>query len=124
MAGLAAGIDEKWAFFNGYAVFDVLDGASSLAATITTFGFAARQIVPPFVVLGAADLRIDEAVDALVTDGCCRLLLTEAAGDLFGRPTAFEATEDHGTEHVIALQLRAGPSTGSGLLVGIGGFVA
>jgi len=42
VAGLPAGIDIKWAFSDGYAVFDVLNGAASLAAAIAPFELGAR----------------------------------------------------------------------------------
>jgi hypothetical protein len=74
VARLPAGVDVKRAFCNGYAVFYVLNGATSLAAPIAAFELGARQIVPPVVVLGAADQGVDEAIDALMTDGGCCLL--------------------------------------------------
>jgi hypothetical protein len=84
VARLPAGIDVNWAFCNGYAGFDVLNGAASLAASIATLELGAWQIVAPVVVLGAPYLGVDEAVDALMTDGGCCLLLSKPTGDLLG----------------------------------------
>ena len=115
MAGLTTGADVKRAFFDGYAVFYALNGATSLAAAIAALELGARQVVPPVVVLGATDLGMDEAVDALVTDGNCRLLLAEPTGDLLGGPAAFKAAKDEATERFVALQSRPGPAASSGL---------
>src|SRR5271168_3536886 len=84
VAGLPTGVDVKRAFCDGNPVLYMLNGAAPLAASIAALELGARQIVPPGVVLGAADLGVDEAVDALMTDGGCCLLLSKPAGDLLG----------------------------------------
>jgi hypothetical protein len=84
VAGLAACVDVNRAFSDGYAVFYVLNGAASLAASTTPLELGARQIVPPIIVLGAADLGVDEAVDAFMADGGRCILLAEPTGDLLG----------------------------------------
>ena len=82
------------------------------------------QIVAPGAVVSAADLVIDEAVDALVTDAGRRLVAGQPAGDLLGRPAVLEAIEDKFAQLGIALQARARPAAGSGLLLGVGRLVA
>lgn len=104
MARLAAGIDVERAFFDGDPVFYVLHGAAALAATVATFGLGARREVPPAVILGSADLGVDEAVDGFVADGDGGFLLSEPAGDLLGGPAALEAGEDQGAQGFVALQ--------------------
>ncbi len=121
---LTACIDIEWTFADGNTVFDVLNRAASLAATITTLELGTWQIEPPGKVLGAADLGVDEAVDALVTDGCCRLLLPQAPSDLLRGPTVLQAAEDQFSEFVVALEFGPGPPAGSGLLLSIDRFVS
>ena len=69
MAGLAACVDVKWAFCDGNPVFYMLDGTAALAASVAAAGLFAGQIVPPVLVLGSADLGVDEAVDGFMADG-------------------------------------------------------
>ena len=84
MSRLAAGINIERPFADGDTVFDVLDRAASLLAAIAALEFASWKIVPPVIVVGSADLGIDKSVDGFMTDGCCGVLLPQAAGDLFG----------------------------------------
>src|ERR1044072_3269041 len=55
-------------FGQGNTAFDEACGASSPPAAKAALALAARQIVPPTVVLGTSHLGVDEAVDALVGD--------------------------------------------------------
>ena len=80
------------------------------------FGAAPGQVVAPGSVVGAADLGVDEAVDALVADRRGGVLLAQPAGDLLGRPAALELAEDEPAQPGIALQARACPAPGAGLL--------
>jgi hypothetical protein len=48
----------------------------------------------PGAVVGAADLIIDEAIDALMADAGRGLDAVQPTGDLLGRPAAAEATQD------------------------------
>src|ERR1044072_9258760 len=83
-------------FGQGNTAFDEACGASSPPAAKAALALAARQIVPPTVVLGTSHLGVDEAVDALVGDHLAAGLARQPAGDLFGRPTALQ-TVDHRT---------------------------
>src|SRR6185312_11294910 len=105
-------------------VFYVLNGAAALAAAIATLELGARQIEPPGEVLGAADLGVDEPVDAFVTDGCRRFLLAEPAGDLLGGPAVLQAAEDEVAERNVTLEFGSGPSAGPGLFLSVGRFIA
>jgi len=89
-----------------------------------TLVLGAGQVVAPGAVVGAADLGVDEAVDALMADGERGLLLLEAAGDLFRGPTVLEAIEDELAQLGVAFQARATPAAGAGLLLGIARLVA
>src|SRR5260370_906564 len=80
--------------------------------------------VSPGVVVGAADLGVDEAVDGFVADGCRGLLLMEPAGDLLGRPAALQAAQSEATQLGITFQRRARPAAGGGLFLGVVRLVA
>src|SRR5215218_6913765 len=56
----------SWAFVQGNTAFNEVLRASTLPAAAAALALAARQTTPPAIVLGAGQLGIDEAVDALV----------------------------------------------------------
>ena len=55
-------------FGQGNTAFDEGCGAAASSAAEPALALAARQIAAPAIVLGAGDLGVDEAVDALVAD--------------------------------------------------------
>ena len=120
---LLAALDESWALFDRYTVFDMLNGASALVSAIAALRFSARQKEPPGIVLGASDLGVDEAVDGFVADGGGGFLLTHPSRDLLGGVSACEVGEDAFTQGVVTLEARAAPAPGAGLLLGIDGSV-
>jgi len=64
----------------------------------------ARQIVTPAIVVGATDLGVDEAVDALVADDRSAVVGGQAAGDLLGRPAGIEPIEHEIPQGIIAIE--------------------
>ena len=99
-----------------------LDEVVARAPTVcggASFGAALGQIVAPRSVVGAADLGIDEAVDALMADRRGGVLLAQAAGDLLGRPAEPKLAKHQPAQPGVALQARACPAPGAGLFVGI-----
>src|ERR1700682_4642577 len=96
---------------DGNPVFDEAGGRGSAAAP-AAFVLGPRQVIAPGAVIGAADLGVDEAVDAFMADGGRRLLAIEPAGDLLGRPAELEAVQHEGAQLGIALQTRARPAAG------------
>jgi hypothetical protein len=88
MAGLGAIGDAGWPQRNRNAVFNVIGRTSAFTTAEAAFAFAARQIEAPGIVLGAGDLRGDEAVDGLMADDDAAMLAREAPRDLLGRPAA------------------------------------
>src|SRR3546814_8832065 len=85
--------------------------------------FGAREVEAPAPVVGAFELGIDEAVDALVADDLMARFAGEAARHLFGRPARREPVEHLPTQGIIAVQPGAGPAPGFGLRLRIGGLV-
>jgi len=65
------------------ALDEVLAGAPAVSGG-ASFGAALGQIVAPGSVVGAADLGVDEAVDALIGDHLTAPLALEPAGNLLG----------------------------------------
>ena len=124
VSGLSACINIEWTFADRDTIFDVLDGTATLPATVATLEFGARKIVAPIIVLGTADLGIDEAVDGFMADGGCGALLAEAAGDLLGGPTTFETAEDQLAKCGIAFQFSSCPTSSRRLLLGIAWLIA
>src|SRR3546814_8386626 len=70
-------------------------GVARLAAlgTPSPLVFGAREVEAPAPVVGAFELGIDEAVDALVADDLMARFAGEAARHLFGRPARREPVE-------------------------------
>ena len=104
-----------------------LDEVVARAPTVSggaSFGAALGQIVAPGSVVGAADLGVDEAVDALMADRRGGVLLAQPAGDLLGRPAEPKLAKHEPAQPGVALQARACPAPGAGLLVGIARLVA
>ena len=109
---------------DGNPAFDKAYGAAAAPATEAALALAARQVMPPAIVLGAGDLGVDEAIDTLVTDDVVTGVAGEAPGDLFGRPALGQALT-HGAAQVgLPLQARARPAPRLRLLLGVGWFVA
>ena len=109
---------------NGNPACDEACRTAALAAAEAAFAFAARQKKPPPVVVGAGDLGVNEAVDGFMADYLSPVLLRQAAGDLFRRPSPLETIEDLAAQLRLALQPRSRSAPGAGLLVGVARLVA
>jgi hypothetical protein len=109
---------------DGNAAFNQAYRTAAAAAAEASFAFAARQVVAPAIVLGAGDLGVDEAVDALVTDDLVTGVAGQTAGDLLGGP-AFGQAVTHGAAQVgLPFEARAHPAPRPRLFLGICWFVA
>src|SRR3979411_508717 len=104
--------------------FDEIIGRALVASLRAALVLGSGQVVAPGAIVGAADLGVDEAVDALMADGGSSLLLLEPAGDLLGRPAARQAVEHEGAQRGIAFQARALPAAARRPLPGVGRLVA
>jgi hypothetical protein len=124
MAGAVAVGDRRRSFGYGDTAFDQACGTATPAAAETALALAARQIVPPAVVLGAGDLGVDEAVDALVADHLVATLASESAGDLLGRPASGEMLENVAAQVGLAFEARARPASRLRLFLGVTWFVS
>src|ERR1700710_2012631 len=89
-----------------------------------SFAFAAWQAPSPAIVLGADNLGIDEAVDALVRDHIAAPFALQPAGDLLGRPPACEPFNDGVSQALIAFESGSLPASRPTPLVGVARFVA
>ena len=105
------------------ALDEVVGGAPAATGRASLVA-ALGEIVAPSSVVGAADLGVDEAVDALVADRCGGFLLAQPAGDLPGRPAALKLAKHEPAQLGVVLQARAVPAPGTSLLVGISRLVA
>ena len=108
----------------GLAQRDEGGGTAALATPPAPLGLAPGQVVAPVVVLPAAQLAVDEAVDGLVGDDDPARLQRQTASDLLGRPTPLESGEDPVAQRGVALQLGTAPAAGAGLLLSIDRLVA
>ncbi len=124
MAEGPPGLDGQRPQSNGNTAFDEVVGGAFAPAMPATPVLASGQVVAPGAVVGAADLGVDEAVNALMADGCGGMLLLEPAGDLLGRPTATKLIEDQGPQLGVAFQTRSGPAPSGSLLLGVARLVA
>ena len=118
VGGAGGALDE------GPAVLDKGDGAAPGAAAAATSGLRLGQIVAPGEVVGAAALGVDEAGDGLVGDDGVAGGAGEAPGHLLGGAALGEVGQDQGAQDGVAIEARAGPAAGAGLLLGIPGLVA
>src|SRR6266700_449205 len=109
---------------DGNTAFDEIAGRALAASLPAALVLGSGQVVAPGAIVGAPDLGVDEAVDALMADGGSSLLLLEPAGDLLGRPAARQAVDHEGAQRGIAFQARALPATAACLLLGVGRLVA
>src|SRR6266436_3341014 len=109
---------------DGNAAFYQADGGATGAAAAAALELGSGQVMAPGAVVGAADLIIDEAIDALMADAGRGLGAVQPTGDLLGRPAAAEATQDEVAQLGIAFQARALPAAGGSLLLGVGRLVA
>src|SRR5215211_3260022 len=84
-------VDVGRALINGYPSLDMIYRA---AAFTSALAFGARQVVPPAVVLGTANLGVDEPVDRLMADDLAFAFLFESAGHLGRRPALCKPGEN------------------------------
>src|SRR5215207_1135273 len=124
MTWLSALIDIGRALINGYPSLDVIDRTAAFTSAPAALAFGARQVVPPAVVLGAPNLRIDEPVDRLVADDLAFAFLFESAGHLGRRPAPCKPGENLFLQITIAQQSTAFPAPALGLLIGVGRLIA
>jgi hypothetical protein len=111
-------------FRYGNPAIDEACGTAAPSAAQAALALAARQIAAPAVVLGADDLRVDEAVDALVADHLAASLAGEPAGDLLGRPAFGQALTDGAAQVGLAFEARARPAPRLGLFLSVTRLVA
>ncbi len=103
-AGGLAVRGEGGAVDEGAAVGDTGGGAAALAPPPAPFELGPGQIVAPGIVLRAADLGVNEAVDGFVGDDGPPGLAGQAPGHLRGRPALLEAGEDLAAQRGIAVE--------------------
>jgi hypothetical protein len=110
-------------FGHGNTAFDEGCGAAAAAPTEASLALAAGQIEAPAVVLGAGDLSVDEAVDALVADHRAARFAGQPTGHLFGGPAMREPIEHGAAQGGLAFQARPRPAPRPRLLLSVTGFV-
>ena len=129
VSGDAAAGDGERPFVDGSkrsfdAVLEGLDGRAAFAAAPAAPGLGARQVVAPGAVVAAAQLGVDEAVDALMAGDAAASLAVEPGGGLLGRPALLKAGEHLPAQLRIAIEPCASPAALVGLALGLGGLVA
>ena len=88
---LSALVDVGRALIDGDTPLDAIHRAPAFATAPTALAFPPRQVVPPAVVLGAADLGVDEPIDRLIADDLPSVLFLQSPGNLGWRPTLYGA---------------------------------
>ena len=99
-----AAFDGGRAQIDGHTALYEVVGRARASAPRASPGSAVGQVVAPGAMVGAADLGVDEAVDALVADRYGGILLAQPAGDRLGRPAELELAEDEPAQPGIALR--------------------
>jgi hypothetical protein len=102
--------DDGRPFSQANTAFDEGYRAAALAGTAPPLALAVRQIVAPAIVLGAFDLGIKEAVDALVGDHLASVIFGQPAGDLLWRPAHRKTLEHSAAQGGLPGQARAHPA--------------
>ena len=116
---LAPLVDVGRAPIDGHSVLDMIHRATAFVSTPTPLAFSTGQIVPPAVVLGAADLRVDKAIDRLMADHRTSLFLLQSSGNLSGRPTLSQTLEHLFLKIRLTQQPTSPPTTTLSLLLSI-----
>ena len=124
MAGAVTPLHLAGPLCNGNTALDEACAAAALAAVDPAFGLSARQVVAPGIVVVAADLGIDEAVDGLVADDRVPGLEGQAPRHLLWRAALGEGLEDGRPEFGLAVELGALPAPGLGLFGSKGRTIA
>ena len=124
VAGDATMLNRLGALNDGNTMLDEGDRRSVRPAPPTPLELGLGKIQTPCAVVGAPDLGVDEAVDALVADDMAAILAGQPAGHLLGRPPQGQAMEHEIAQLAVALQTRTRPASSLRLLVGITRFVA
>ena len=79
--------------------------------------------MPPTIVFGASDLRVNESIDGFIADDVASFFLFQSSGYLRGRPALPQALQHLLLESEIAQQATTSPVAAVGLLLGIGRLV-
>ncbi len=93
MTGLSSLVDVGWSPIDRYTILDMIHGATAFVSTPTALALAPGKVMAPAVVLGAADLRVDESIDRFITDQRASVFLFQASGNLSRRPTLCQSFE-------------------------------
>src|SRR5215203_1918245 len=117
-------VDIGRVLINGYPSLDMIYRTAASTSAPAALAFGARQVVPPAVVLGTANLGIDEPVDRLIADDLAFAFLFESAGHLGRRPALCKPGENLFLQITIAQQSTAFPAPALGLLIGVSWLVA
>ena len=112
------------ALCKGSSEGDERDGTAAFGPAPPAFGLGLGQEVAPVVVLGAGDLGVDETVDGFVGDDAALALQGQSFGHLLRRPALSKAPQHRSPKGAVAVELRAAPTPGSGLVLGIARLVA
>lgn len=83
MSRLVAGGNMGRSLIDKDAIFYISYGPAAMARP-AALAFAARQIKPPAYVVSAADLSVDETIDAFMADHGGTVLARQPSDDLFG----------------------------------------
>jgi hypothetical protein len=116
---LAPLVDVGRAPIDGHSVLDMVHRATAFVTPPTPLTFSTGQIVPPAVVLGAADLRVDKPIDRLVADHRTPLFLLESSGNLGRRPTLPQSLEHLILKIGLTQQPTSPPTTALSLLLSV-----
>src|SRR3546814_110725 len=123
MPVLAPVQDMSWPFIDRNAVLDTGQGLMRLAAPAAP-GLGPRQIMAPAIVLGAQDLGLDEAINALMTDAHARLVPRQPSRHLFGRPSHCKTVQHEPAQGWLACHPATPPAPRPGLRARIGRLIA
>src|SRR5215212_4704677 len=102
---------------DGQAAGDEVDGAAALPSASAALELCSGQEAAPATVIGAGDLRIDEAVDAFMADARLTALQRQAAGHLLWRQSCAEPGENLLPQRRMTLQTRSLPAACRGALL-------
>src|SRR5713226_7868679 len=124
VARLAPLVDVGWASIDTHSPLDVLHRATAFATAPTALAFSTGQVVPPAVVFGAADLRVDETVDRFIADNRTSVFLFQSSGHLGGRPALSQPFENQSLQRGITNQSAPFPATAFALLLSVSRLIA
>src|SRR5215831_2711391 len=123
VARLAPLVDVGPAPIDSHASLDTIHHLAASAAMPTALSFSSGKIMPPTVVFGSADLRINKSIDRFIADHGASVFLFQPPSHLSRRPTSSQRCQHRLLKIGSTQQPTSTPMAAFRLLLGIGWLI-